>query len=217
LTRFRAWCVIAVSSFFASLVSAADAPPLQLTIGAAEVRVGNVSAGAEVVVLVASVEGEGGVLRQRTGAKNFRDDDGDGVVTVADGRGVPLRSVWIAVDVETGRSAVAAPADFPLQSSSLPDSLLDRDADGVIGVFELQQRNVEMLLVRPKSGAWRLRAHEGGNGDADQRANGKLRLAAADAIAVAGDAPPPKRLKKGDVIALIDPVNLEAIVGEVEK
>jgi hypothetical protein len=74
-----------------------------------------------------------------------------------------------------------------------------------------------MLVVRPKAGAWRLRAHEGGNGDADQHANGKLRLHAADAIAVSGDAPAPKRLKKGDVIAIIDPVNLEAFLGEVEK
>jgi hypothetical protein len=211
MTRFRACCVIAVSSLFGLILAAAEAPPLQLTISAAEVRIGNVTAGAEVVVLVASVEGQGGVLRHRSGAKTFRDDDGDGVVTFADGRGIPLRSVWVAVDVETGRSAIASPADFPLQSSPLPDSLLDRD------VFELQQRNAEMLLVRPKAGAWRLRAHEGGNGDGDKHANGKLRLDAADAIAVSGDTPPPKRLKKGDVIAVIDPVNLDVMVGEVEK
>jgi len=217
MTRFRACCAIVVVSLFTFLLSAADAPPLQLTIGTAEVRIGNVTGGAEVVLLVATVEGDGGVLRQRTGAKTFRDDDGDGVVTVADARGIPLRSIWIAVDVETGRSAVAAPPDFPLQLSPLPASLLERDAEGVTGVFELQQRNVEMLLVRPKSGAWRLRAHEGGNGDGDQHANGKLRLVAADAIAVSGDAPSPKRLKKGDVIALLDPVNLDAMVGEVEK
>ncbi|MEA2465558.1 MAG: hypothetical protein QOJ98_3305, partial [Acidobacteriota bacterium] len=194
-----------------------EAPPLQLTINATEVRIGNVTAGAEVVVLVASVEGQGGVLRHRSGAKTFRDDDGDGVVTFADDRGIPLRSVWVAVDIETGRIAIASPADFPLQSSPLPDSLLDRDGEGVIGVFELQQRNTEMLLVRPKSGAWRLRAHEGGNGDGDKHANGKLRLDAADAIAVFGDTPPPKRLKKGDVIAVIDPVNLDVMVGEVEE
>lgn len=217
MSRFRACCAIAVSSCFASLLSAADAPPLQLTIGAVAARVGNVTAGAEVVVLVASVEGQGGVLRHRSGAKIFRDDDGDGVVTVADGRAIPLRSVWVAVDIETGRSAIAAPADFPLQSAPFPVSLLDRDGEGAIGLFDLQQRNAELLLVRPKSGAWRLRAHEGGNGDGDEHANGKLRLDAAAAISVSGDTPPPKRLKKGDVIALIDPVNLQAILGEVEK
>jgi len=217
MSRFRACCAIAVFSLSTSLVSAADAPPLELTIAAAGVRVGNVTAGSDVVVLVASVEGEGGVLRHRSGAKVFRDDDGDGVVVVADGRGIPLRSVWVAVDVDTGRSAIASPAGFPLQSSPLPDSLLEEDGEGVIGVLDLQQRNAEMLLVRPKSGAWRLRAHEGGNGDGDKHANGKLRLDAADATAVSGDTPAPKRLKKGDVIALIDPVNLDALLGEVEK
>lgn len=217
MTRFRAWCAIAVSSLFVSFLSAADAPPLRLTVSASEVRVGDVTAGAEIVVLVASVEGEGGVLRHRSGAKTFRDDDGDGVVTLADGRTIPLRSVWVVVDVETGRSAIASPVDFPLQSAPLPASLLDRDGEGVIGIFELQQRNAELLLVRPKVGAWRLRAHEGGNGDGDKQANGRMRLDAADAVAVSGDTPPPKRLKKGDVIALIDPVNLGAILGEVEK
>jgi hypothetical protein len=217
MTRFRACAVIAVSTLFACIVSAADAPPLQLTISSADVRIANVTAGAEVVVLVASVEGGGGVPVQRTGAKAFRDDDRDGVVTFTDARGIPLRSVWIAIDVETGRSAIASPDDFPLQSSALPASLLDEDGDGVLGVFDLHQRNADMLVVRPKSGAWRLRAHEGGNGDGDKHANGKLRLDAADAIAVAGDKPAPKRLKKGDVIAIIDPVNLEAFLGEVEK
>ena len=46
------------------------------------------------------------------------DDDGDGVVTLDLGRDVPLRSIWVAVDLATGQAAAAAPEGYPLRRVS---------------------------------------------------------------------------------------------------
>ncbi|HEX8618382.1 MAG TPA: hypothetical protein VF911_12410, partial [Thermoanaerobaculia bacterium] len=176
MSRFGKCCAIVIL-LFASIAAADEAlPPLQLTISDTTVAVGNVTPGGDVVIFVASVENAGGHFLHRGGAKAFRDDDRDGLVTTGDTRPVPFRSIWVAIDVETGRSAAATPAGFPLQSSPLGPELLDEGSEGVTAVSDLSQRNADMLVVRPKDGAWRLRAHEGGNGDGDQSSNGKLRL-----------------------------------------
>lgn len=73
-----------------------------------------------------------------------------------------------------------------------------------------------MLVVRPKEGAWHLRAFDGGRGDADTARNGKLVLIPAEASVIRG-APPPQRLKKGDLVAIIDPGRMEIYVTQVDR
>jgi len=197
-------------------LSAADTPSLAVQLSTREVRVSNVSSGGEVVLFAASlINGRYGV-HQRTGAKAFTDSDGDGVVTYVDARGISDRSVWIAVDVETGSYAIATPLGFALQRLPFPTTLLKKDAEGILGLFDHDMLRAEMLIVRPRVGAWRLAAHEGENGDSDKLHNGKLSLAAADARPVAGPTTPPSRLKRRDVIAVLNPGTLEVYVGEVE-
>ena len=62
---------------------ATDPPPLQATVTDGGFEVRNVTAGGQVVVMTASLEADGGLLRQITGARRFSDEDRDGIVRYA--------------------------------------------------------------------------------------------------------------------------------------
>jgi hypothetical protein len=210
---------VALCTTFAALsIHAADAPPpLQAIVTASSVQVRNVSSGGEIVLFTAQLEATGGLLRQRTGATRVSDTDRDGIVTFKSPRTIPQRSIWVAIDLETGRSVIAGPSGYPINVLPVPTTLLKKDAEGVIGVIDDERRSAEMLVVRPKDGAWRVIAFEGSDNDGDQEENGKLSLASSNAVAVGNSGKPPNRLKKGDVIAVIDPGRMEVFVTEIGK
>ena len=195
----------------------ADPPALRATVTSTGVEVINATPKGEVVLMTASVDSDGGLLRQVTGAKRFTDDDGDGIVRYAASRPIPLRSIWVAVDLDSGRYAIAGPEGYPLAVLPFPSALLQHDAEGAIGVFGNEMVSAELFVIRPKAGAWRLRAAEGGGGDADKEKNGKLDLAAGDAVPVGGSGPAPKHLRKGDIVVVIDPTQMEVFAGEIER
>lgn len=58
------------------------------------------------------------------------DDDGDGKVEWDLGRDVPLRSIWVAVDLATGQVAAATPDGYPLRRVSWRNGGLGREARG---------------------------------------------------------------------------------------
>lgn len=180
------------------------------------VSIGGMTPAAQVVLFTASIANTHGFLQERTGAKIFTDDS-TGAFTYTSPYGIAPRSVWIAVDVETGRYVAASPSTDGFRLLPFPAQLLKRDTDGILGLFDNDQVTAEMLIVRPKVGAWRLRGLEGGRGDADRAHNGKLSLASAEATPVSGTDPPPRRLKNGDIIAVIDPGRLEVVIVEIGK
>ncbi len=182
------------------------------------VQIAPITPGGRVVLFAAALESSDGILAQSTGAKMFVDDDRDGVITYRRNGGIPIRSLWIAVDFETGQFGSGTPSNALEAFLPFPASLLRRDAEGVLGLYDREQLTAEMLVVRPREGAWHLRALEGASGDADRTHNGRLGLASADATPVAGtSAAAPRKLKKGDVIAVIDPGRLEAFATEISQ
>lgn len=197
---------------------AADTPPpLQITVSTQDVRVTNVTPGGTVVFYSASIANDNGVLRQRKVAAMVTDTSGAGLVTYSDGKPIPFRSAWVAVEMETGRFVAGGPSGYDLSLLSFPTTHLHGDADGTIGVFDLNQVSGQMLVVRPKSGAWEVSAAEGGAADADHVRNGKLSLSVEDTTPIANSGPPPKRLKNGDVIAVIDPHRLDVFITGLDR
>jgi hypothetical protein len=197
---------------------AADAPPaLQLSVAGSTVRIANVTSGGDVVLFSASLANDRGVLRQRSAADVLHDDDGDGVVTFQSATPIPLRSIWIAVDETNGQSAIGGRADYAPTILPFPQRLVKQDADGIIGIFGDERLAAEMVIVRPGKGAWRLVALDGETTDGDRQHDGRLSLAAADAQPLDAKSETPKRLKNGDVIAVIDPDRMECFVTEVGK
>jgi hypothetical protein len=198
-------------------VFAADPPPLRLAVSAQDVQVTNVTPGGMVVVHSASLSNDGGLLRQRRVSVIVKDTSRSGAVTFADGTAIPFRSVWIAVDMDTGRFAVGGRAGYDVNIRAFPALHLRGDADGTIGLFDLNQVSGQMLIVRPKNGAWEVSAAEGGRTDADRSQNGKLSLSVEDATPIGSSGPPPKRLRNGDVIAVIDPHRLDVFVAGLDR
>jgi hypothetical protein len=134
------------------------------------------------------------------------DDDGDGQVRLDLARPVPLRSIWFAVDLETGETGVAAPEGFPLLEATLPDQAIAAALDRL----DLERQFVYLLLVRPGVGAWTLRVGDGGSSDEDRQPDGTLRAALASLEGLGPvPIPPPERFSPKDVLLVIDPNRME--------
>jgi hypothetical protein len=147
------------------------------------------------------------------------DDDGDGKVEWDLDRDVPLRSIWVAVDLATGQVAAASPAGYPLRRVSWRGGGLGRGGAGADQVADIRSF-VEVLLVRPGQGAWQLTVADGSAQDADGAADGKL-AAALDRLEPVPGLPgipgPPSRFDPSDVVVVLDPNRMELIVVQAGK
>lgn len=217
LALFRALFVPSILFVLVPPVLAAGAPPaLALSFTGNSVRVGNVTPGGEVVLFSAAKRGGPVAAKEETVPRLLSDSDGDGVVTL-DGN-VPISSVWIAVDWQSGAVATGAPGEFPIYVREIAPELYRKDAEDQIAALEKRITRMTLLLVRPGLGAWVLRGREGAEGDRDGAANGRLQLAFEDAAAIAGrKETPPKHLKAGDVVTIVDLGNLDIFLGQVTR
>ncbi|MES1243844.1 MAG: hypothetical protein ABUT39_19720 [Acidobacteriota bacterium] len=134
------------------------------------------------------------------------DEDGDGQVRFDLGRDVPLRSIWFAVDLETGEAGVAAPEDFGLQEAELPARAIPAALNGL----DLDRRFIYALLVRPGAGAWVLRAGDGSALDEDGAPDGTLRARLASFTGLGpSPLPSPTHVSARDLLLVIDPNRME--------
>lgn len=137
------------------------------------------------------------------------DTDGDGVITFTPRR-IPRRSVWVAVDVENGAYGIASP------SGELPSPLPvgDEAWRGGRTDLEVARRYLEVLLVRPRVGAWTKRATDGGPQDDDGRYNGTSRLRLEKMDRLLGDSGGPPFAAPKDLLVVVDPQSLQYFVRE---
>ena len=190
--------------------------PLALQVGENSVQISNLTPGGDVVLFSCAKYVRNGQGMNDSRPRLLHDDDGDGVVTLPGP--VPYRSVWVAVDYRTGAMATGAREGFPLYVAPIAPELFRKDAEDQIAALEKRILRLMLLVVRPKQGAWALRAREGGSADRDREANGRLLMAFEDATPLEeGKEKAPKRLKAGDVVVAIDLGHLDVFVGEVGK
>lgn len=91
------------------------------------------------------------------------DDDNDGSVTYDIGQPIPLTSVWVVVDVSSGRYAVTGPATAIFPEVDVQSGSYQRNAvTGLVDRFSSAYRSVEMVYILPGSGVWALHAMAGG-------------------------------------------------------
>lgn len=134
------------------------------------------------------------------------DDDGDGTVRLELDREVPRKSIWFAVDLATGESAVATPEGFPKIERDLPGKAVP----AALNRLELERQFAYLVLVRPGVGAWSLRVGDGGESDQDGEPDGILRAALAGLVPVGETGSrPPERFSPKDVLLIIDPDRME--------
>lgn len=139
------------------------------------------------------------------------DDDRDGAVRLDLDRPVPFQSIWVAIDLTTGASAVATPEGYPLRRLELPVESL-RSGEGKPDWLEDTRGHVEILLARPgtEGAAWGLAVGDGGNRDDDHAYDGRLVASLASFNGI-GPSPnePPQLFSARDVVVVIDPNQMD--------
>lgn len=132
-------------------------------------------------------------------------------------REVPVRSVWVVADLQSGALDVATPGELLLQRADLEPGDLRRGPSGRNDRLLRSLERVDLLLVRPGIGAWRLSLNDGGGADADGVDDGKL-LAALENLEPLGAAPPaPDGVLPGDRLVAIDPATLQVFTFTVPQ
>lgn len=138
------------------------------------------------------------------------DHDRDGTIEIDFAERIPLRTTFVAVDISSGATVVSSPEGFSSETI-IPGDRLGR-ARGVSHAFdllELERNELEILVVRPQVGAWRVLSFEGSPGDGDRMNDGVLTVRFADLQPVtAPGAAVPGNLKPGDIVVAIDPESL---------
>jgi hypothetical protein len=140
------------------------------------------------------------------------DADGEGVARLDLQLPVELAagSVWAAVDLSAGETALAAPEGVVLHEISFPVGGLP----GGLTSLDDGRPSLGVLWVRPgtdpaASGAWGGRIEDGGPRDGDGAQNRRLRALLDRLEPLGNGGPPPRRLAPGDVLVGIDPATLE--------
>lgn len=174
----------------------------------AEVRISELSPGARLAWVALAHEPQAFMTRFVTRDGVAEDQDGDGIATIP--FVFPLRTVLAAVDIDTGSHIIASPAGFT--SLALQPAERFGRARGMrpsLDFLELERNEVEVLVVRPRVGAWRLLSFEGSPADADAVNDGVLTVRFADLQPLAApEEGVPGTLKPNDVVIAIDPEDL---------
>lgn len=137
------------------------------------------------------------------------DEDADGAVSFAVEPGVPQLSVWAVVDLASGDYALAAPEGTPLREIDFPGNSVTRGPRGALDVLENRGEYLEVLLVRPGSGAWGLGVGDGGASDSDNSADGTIRAALDTMRPLAASGTAPAEFRAGDVVIVVAPHTME--------
>ena len=197
------------------LSATAEDKPRTLTIsfGPSAVTVSGVESQHQVIAFGIGIGTHGHAALLRRDIKTAADNDGDGTVTFSI-RNLPTRSVWIAVDANSGLYTVATPSGEPLGTLSLPANIWRGDQAQV----DITTKYVEALVVRPgpHPGAWALRSADGGSNDADGVSDRKVRIRLEKMEKVLGeDKGPPHAIPK-DLLFAVDPQTLDLFVSEAK-
>lgn len=122
------------------------------------------------------------------------------------------RSIWVIAAVDEDLAGAAISPGY----SSSPSSI-DVVAAVGSGTFAVISPEVELMYVRPKSGAWFLSATDGGLGDLDRVQDTTITISLQSLEKVQGNPHPPEATAPGDLILMIDPRSNRTTVIKVSQ
>lgn len=141
----------------------------------------------------------------------------DGAVSLELTTDIAEQSMFVAIDVTTGAyAAVAGSPRFPLRALTLPDGDIKTDKNGDIKKIELHLPYAYVVVVQAGVGAWEVTTGDGGTSDGDQKLDGKIDLDVEAMKPLGSAATPPKKLKKGDLVLVLDPQQMAFFAGRVK-
>lgn len=125
------------------------------------------------------------------------------------------RSIWFAVDMTTGAWVAGHPAEYAAKQIALSDKNLKKDLAGNISQLAYDGWDVEFILVRPNGGVWGASVSSRGSSD-EGGEEGRVTISSLHLEPRAGTTDnPPKNLKKGDVVFIVDSFKAEYAVATV--
>jgi hypothetical protein len=200
----RLWALFLFTAMLPPMASAQSSALPRLTFQNGTITVSGVTPRARVYAFGVTREPHGddsSVIQRET---VLSDDDGDGTVQWTLPIDVPKRSIWMAVDLESGAAAATGPPDYQTTRIDLTGEHLKKDASQSVSRIASPGALVEVVVVRAKGGIWR--ATVGWRGPADESKDPKtIGIATANLQPQAGTTEPaPKHLKKGDVVFVLD-------------
>lgn len=204
--------LLAAVSFVVLLGGRADAAksavPPDVKFDGGAVVISNLTPAGRVVLITIGLGSKRGIFHEIAGEIVLNDDDGDGVVRFVPRNGVPLRSIWVAVDFASGEYTIAGAPGYSVDVRDFPNEKLKRNGQGEIDVLEEDRHELRLTVVRPDAGAWHIDAVEGSALDGDRRHDGTLRIALESADPLIGT-DRLKHIRNGDTVIGIDPRELQ--------
>jgi hypothetical protein len=156
-------------------------------------------------------------VRLKRWQRLLTDTDRDGAVELDLGRAIPADTLWVAVDLSSGGAAAVSPAESHFQRIEFPSEALRKGPDDQYERFVAGRRMIDILVVRPRVGAWVGLAIDGHANDGDEQQNGRTAVVFADARALGGHAPAPRHLTPRDVVIAVDLRKMEYYMTEVAQ
>jgi hypothetical protein len=207
----RSFCLLALLALVAASPLAAQTA---ISFEPAAVVASGMSPGGQVAWFSVARESEDHAAKIVRREPVVTDDNGDGAVRLELGKEVPLVSIWVAVDLATGKAVIATPEGFPLRQIELPGAGSVSDGVGP-NRLELSRGYLELLVVRPGIGVWGATVGDGGEKDDDGASDSKVSVELVHLRASATSPAAPLSLGPGDVIVVIDPNEMEVAVSEL--
>jgi hypothetical protein len=214
--RFLA-VILSIAAF--SLTVPAGAASLALTFGERSVTVNGATPGGDVALFAIAKEGSNSAPRipmKTMHAVVLHDDDHDGNVTFERQQPVPLIAIWVAVDIGTGQWVSSGSPGFDAQTIPL-DALAKQDNAGQLRKLSALVPEMDVLLVRPGTGAWRLYAAKTSRIDENGLTEAALLVDAGQMIPLSPSLSKLDSIHPGDIIVLIEPQSMHFAVQEVGK
>jgi hypothetical protein len=211
--------VFLLTTIVVSFAAAAATSPLEPTLGLSptQISINGATAGGKVVLFGTSLQTERGMQTSRRFQEILTDADRDGVLSYEPIGGVPLRSIWTIVDLESGVKVTRVPEGYDLVEREIDSKELKKASDGSLDSLVLEKRAVDLVLVRASTGAWALHGREGVVDD-DHVRDGKLTLLFESGTPLSEDfGKAPKHLKAGDILIAIDAGRMELMTWVVTK
>jgi hypothetical protein len=212
-------------AFAATIVVAAQQQPARaaatvieprLSFQANTVVVANVTTGGKVVLLAQTLSNYHGSLRAQEERLVLTDDDRDGVVRYDLPYALPRRSIWVAVDFETGSYAIAGAPGYDVDLEPFPLASLNADAAGESEAIEEERREMRIVVIRPGNGAWSIVKSQSPSGTPDDVKYGKLKIRF-DSLQPFVGTKALKQLKNGDTVVGFDARIMQVFATTVTK
>lgn len=196
--------VIALASAGIALAAPPSVQTLTMTFSRNAIVIGGVVRSQPIYLFGVVREARGYFNRIQSYDARLVDDAGTGTVSYGFDAERSLRSVWVAVDLVSGAAVSGHPGEYPAAPMAAPDQRIKKNQAGELAQLSSLGTLADFLLVRPGAGIWSQTA--GSRGPLDEGdEHGKVTISASALQPRAGTSdPPPRTLKKGDVVFAVD-------------